>query len=165
MNRRTKIIVYVNEQAGSIAFYKQSQKLGMLAAKSFQEQHSGTKKNQHRAQMTGLENIAETTMKVSDVLDYIKKQTARQPGWTNEYEGQRFGESLKNYIEQDLEKIRNTVCVQIRIGSTTDEDKRDRQQVYLHLIRQLIRQIVVQYEYEVSELERNRRLERSRTKR
>ncbi len=93
------------------------------------------------------------------MLDYIKKQTARQDGWKKElkeYEGKRFGEILKNYIEHDLDTIRNKVCGKVGIGDTTDEDKRDRQQVYLHLIRQLIRQIVVQYEYEVSELERSR---------
>lgn len=156
MNKRTKIMVYVNEQADTKNFYDKSQELGTLAAESFREQDNDNKKKRHRAQMTGLENIAETTMKVSDVLDYIKKQTARQPGWTAEYDGQRFGESLKNYIEHDLDTIRNTVCGRVGIGDTTNEDKRDRQQVYLHLIRQLIRQIVVQYEYEVSELERSR---------
>lgn len=103
--------------------------------------------------MTGLENIAETTMKVSDVLDYIKKQTARQDGWKKEYAGKLFGEILKNYIEHDLDDIRKNVCSKIGIGNTTDEDKRDRQQVHLHLIRQLIRQMVVQYEYEISKLE------------
>lgn len=164
MNRRMKIIVYVNEQADTKIFYDKSQELGMLAVKSFQEQRSGTKKNQHRAQMTSLENIAETTLKVSDVLDYIKKQTAHQDGWKNEYEGKRFGESLKNYIEHDLDNIRNDVCRNVGIGYMTDIDKRDRQQVYLHLIRQLIRQIVVQYEYEVSELERSREPERRKNR-
>src|SRR5215475_10075766 len=93
--RRTEIIIKVNEAAD--LFYGESQGLGILAVEAFRGQQSHSKREQHRAQMTGLENIAETTMKVSDVLDYVKKQTARQPGWTMEYAGQRFGESLKNY--------------------------------------------------------------------
>lgn len=125
--------------------------------------------------MTGLENIAETTMKVSDVLDYIKKQTARQPGWKMVYGGKRlseilkssqdyeekcFGEILKTYIENDLDKIRERICSSIGINNPSDEDRRDRQQVYLHLIRQLVRQLVVQYEYQVSELERSPEVEK-----
>lgn len=157
MNRRTKIMVYVNEQADSSEFYAKSQELGTLAAKSFQRQHNDARKIRHRAQMTGLENIAETTMKVTDVLDYIKKQTARQPGWTEDIGGKRFGESLKNYIEQDLKDIRDKVCNSVGIGNSNAEDKRDRQQVYLHLIRQLVRQLVVQYEYETDEAERTRK--------
>jgi hypothetical protein len=155
LNRLNKITIRVNEEADN--FYSKSQELGSLAAKSFQSQNSGTRKTQHRAQMTGLENIAETTMKVSDVLDYIKKQTARQPGWTMVYDGKRFGESLKNYIEHDLDIVRQDVCSKLGIGNETDVDKRDRQQIYLHLIRQLIRQIVVQYEYQVSEQEEMQR--------
>jgi hypothetical protein len=107
---------------------------------------------------TGLENIAETTQKVSDVLDYIKRQTARQGGWqkeVKEYNGKRFGEILKEYIEQDLEKICDTVCGRIGIGRITDEDMHDHQQIYLQLIRQLVRQLVVHYEYEVSKPEQN----------
>ncbi|MDQ2716048.1 MAG: hypothetical protein M3Z08_14165 [Chloroflexota bacterium] len=178
LNRRTNIIIHVNEEAER--FYSKSQELGSLAAESFQGQNSGNKKREHRAQMTGLENIAETTMKVSDVLDYIKKQTARQPGWSmvydgrrlsgflnhyQEYEGRRFGEILKNYIENDLDKIRERICSAIGIGNLSDDDQRDRQQVYLHLIRQLVRQLVVQYEYQVSELERSREVEKDRERR
>ena len=60
--------------------------------------------------------------------------------------------------------MREAVCVDVGIGRVTDEDKRDRQEVYLHLIRQLIRQLVVQYEYEVSELERKQKLEKGRVR-
>lgn len=167
LNRRTRIMIDVNKEADK--FYNKSQELGLLAAESFREQDSRNNKKKHRAQMTGLENIAETTMKGSDVLDYIKKQTARQPGWQKIYEGRRlsevlknhqeyegkcFGEILKNYIEKDLDEIRKSICSNIGIDNQSDEDQRDQQQVYLHLIRQLVRQIVVQYEYRASELER-----------
>ncbi len=79
MNKRTMIILRVNEQAEQ--FYDKSEELGTLAAQSFLEEHRRERRERHRAQMTGLENIAETTLKATDVLDYIKKQIARQPAW------------------------------------------------------------------------------------
>lgn len=163
--RRIEILRAVNEAAEK--FYDTSQELGILAAAAFREQREN-QRERHRAQMTGLENIAETTMKVSDVLDYIKKQTARQPGWykkrdlkglsddlentrAQEYAGRCFGEILKEYIEKDLAKTCTTICGSLGIDPANDTDLPDRQQVFLHLIRQLVRQLVVHYEYTISE--------------
>ena len=149
MNRRTMIILRVNEQAEN--FYEKSKELGMLAAQSFFDVNQ-RERGKHRSQMTGLENIAETTLKATDVFDYIKKQMARErSGWTTIHQ---FGENLKQYIENGLTPTINAICDDIGIGSTTEQDRRDRQQVRLQLIRQLIRQVVVHYEYQVSELER-----------
>jgi len=39
------------------------------------------------------------------------------------------------------------------IDTTTDEGRQQRQEVYLLLIRQFIRQLVAQYEYEMSLME------------
>ena len=152
MNKRIKLIILVNQQAGSDAFYKKSQEFGLFAAQSFREELGRERQQRHRAQMTGLENIAETTLKVTDVLDYIKKQTARQRGWQKEMgaRGERFGESLKNYIEIGLEPFVTNVCKGF-IDSATDAGKQDQQEVRLLLIRQFIRQLVVQYEYQVSQ--------------
>src|SRR6266704_5723884 len=102
MKKRIELIIRVNKEAGSEEFYQKSQDLGILAAQSFREEQGRERQQRHRAQMTGLENIAETTLKVTDVLDYVKKQIARQPGWTKTYQGKSFGESLKRYIENNL---------------------------------------------------------------
>lgn len=151
LNKRMMIILRVNEQAEQ--FYNKSQELGNIAAQSFNEM-SGAEKGRHRSQMTGLENIADTTSKVSDVLDYIKKQIARRKGWTTVIKGQRFGESLKTYIENDLKNTMNKVCESVGIRNETEDDMRDRQRIHLDLTRQLIRQIVVHYEYVLSLEER-----------
>ena len=158
MKKRIELIIRVNKEAGSEEFYKKSQELGMLAAQSFREEHGRERQQRHRAQMTGLENIAETTLKVTDVLDYVKKQTARQKGWQKEVgvNKERFGESLKKYLESGLEPFVNKVCHGF-IESTTDTGKQERQEAYLQLIRQCIRQIVVQYEYQVSQIEERAR--------
>src|SRR5690242_2410466 len=96
LHRLAAIMSKVNEEADK--FYGTSQELGSLAAVVFPDQGGDNEESKHRAQLTGLENIAETTMKVSDVLDYIKRQMARRLSWTKVHEGKRFGESLKNYI-------------------------------------------------------------------
>jgi hypothetical protein len=148
LNKRTKILLRINEQAE--LFYDKSQELGVLAAQSFREEHGKERQQRHRAQMTGLENIAETTLKATDVLDYIKKQIARQEGWRNK----GFGENLKSYIEHNLKADVASICASVGIDNKTEEDRRERQQIYLLLIRQFIRQIVVQYEYHVIQPER-----------
>ncbi len=129
MKNRIELIIRVNKQAGSEEFYKKSQELGLLAAQSFRGEQGHERQQRHRAQLTGLENVAETTLKVTDVLDYIKKQTARQKGWQKEVgsHGERFGESLKTYIESGLEPFVNKICLDF-INSTTAEGKQERQE-------------------------------------
>jgi hypothetical protein len=61
MNSEMKIISEVNIQAED--FYDDAVALGDLAAVMLEENH--------RSQMTSLENIAESTLKTSDVFDYI----------------------------------------------------------------------------------------------
>jgi len=168
MNKHTRIIVHVNEQAQKDTFYTKSEEIGKLAARAFldderkddhqkpgqnpaKDQKAPDKKelDKHRSQMTSLENIAETTRKVTDVLDFIKKQIGRpnQIAWRKEYEGQRFGETLKQYIENDIKAIANDVYIDVR-----EVNELERQHIYLLLVRQCIRQIVAQYEYSISHL-------------
>jgi hypothetical protein len=142
------IMLRINEQAE--LFYDKSQELGILAAQSFTEERGEERQQRHRSQMTNLENIAETTSKATDVLDYIKKQIARQEEWRNK----NFGEILKSYIESNLKADVPIICASVGIDDKTDEDRRERRRIYLLLIRQFIRQIVVRYEYHVSQSER-----------
>ncbi len=152
MNKRIEVMIHVNKQADSEDFYNASQHLGSLAAQSFREEQGNERQRRHRAQMTGLENIAETTLKATDVLDYIKKQTARQKGWQNKVgaNGERFGERLKTYIESGLDPYVKDVCRACSIDITKEAGKQEQRKVYLELIRQLIRQLVVRYEYQIS---------------
>lgn len=147
MNPEMKIIREVSIQAEN--FYDDAVKLGDHAAYAL--------KAQHRSQMTSLENIAESTFKASDIFDYIKKQTSRFSYWRQPIHEQKdselgFGERLKNYLESELRKRLATICgpKRLNIGDTTDEEKQERRRIYLLLIRQFIRQMVVEYEYQVS---------------
>lgn len=154
MNQEMQIIREVSAMAETL--YEDAVALGDHAANAFQSEKR-TDRNNHRSQMTGLENIAEGTYKVGDVLDYIKKQTARHKSWQRGYPkhtkpDEGFGERLKNYLEQSIPGRRDVVCTRTGIGKNTYDDQLKRQHVYLLLIRQFVRHMVVQYEYK-AELE------------
>ena len=138
-----QVIREVNIQAE--AMYENAVQLGDHAA------HVLSKK--HRSQMTSLESIAESALKTSDILDYVKKQTARMKEWRQGYgEHEGFGPRLKKYLEEDVARKRDSICGQnrLKIGDTTDAQKQERRRIYLLLMRQFIRQMVVQYEYQAS---------------
>jgi hypothetical protein len=156
LNIEMQIIREVNEQAE--LFYDKAQKLGTLAADAM-----GTGR---RSQMTGLENIVETTLKTSDVYDYIKKQMARFDDWRDtpkkrhgqppeEQKSKGFGESLLEQLEA-LKRTRDTICEHLGIPNQIDEHRRMRQHIFLQLIRQFIRQVVIEYEYRVSPMGQRR---------
>ncbi len=156
-----KIIIEVSNQAEN--FYGDAVKLGDHAGYAFRESRGSSTKNRHRAQMTGLENVAESTLKISDVLDYIKKQTARSEQWRKKLldnndpnrpqsERQPFGERLRRYLEVDLAARRDGICSdkRLNVGNKTDAERQLRRRIHLLLIRQFIRQMVVQYEYRIT---------------
>ena len=127
-----KIIREVNIQAE--ALYEEAKKLG--------EQAADVLGKDHRSQLTGLENIAESAFKTSDIFDYVKRQTARHKEW---HQGS-FGKKLLAALETELAGKRRGICAGFKIGEKTDEGRR----IHLLLIRQFIRQMVVHYEFWVS---------------
>ena len=70
-----QVIREVNIQAE--AMYENAVQLGDHAAYVLGKKH--------RSQMTSLESIAESALKTSDILDYVKKQTARFDYWRRVY--------------------------------------------------------------------------------
>lgn len=144
-NLELRIVRQVNNEAE--AFYTMSGELGDHAAYALQRFH--------RSQLAGLENIAESALKATDIFDYIKRQTARSEYWRKTFPGhsnEPFGLRLKNYLERDLAKKRDHLCApdRLNIGKESDLDKQLRRRVYLLLIQQCIRQMTVQYEFRTS---------------
>ena len=147
-NNEMKVIREVSIQAENC--YNDATSLGDHAAHALG--------NRHRAQMTGLENVADSTFKTSDVFDYIKRQTARQSYWRQPYPPSPelkisdvgFGERLKNYLETELTKKCEDIYKNLNVGNDTDEERQERRRIYLLLIRQFIRHMVIHYEYRVS---------------
>jgi hypothetical protein len=145
-NIEIKIIREVNKQAEDEKFYGDAVNIGDHAAFALGRSH--------RSQLTGLENVAESAFKITDIFDYIKRQTARYSYWRTAFAphtSEIFGERLRSYLEKNIAEIRDTTCdTYLKIGNESDEDKRLRRRVYMLLIRQFIKQMVVEYEYRVS---------------
>lgn len=151
MNLEMKIIREVNIAAEQ--FYNDAEALGDHAAVAL----GGSEKASHRSQITGLETLAESAFKTSDVFDYIKKQTARAKGpegWRRpvQHKGKTipFGDALREYLEHDLTQRVSTICARLGIKDVTDEEKQERKRIHLLLIRQFLRQMAAEYEYQVS---------------
>ena len=146
MNREMQIIREINGEAE--VFYEDAVNLGQHAAQ--------TLKASHRSQLTGLENIAESAYKTTDILDYIKKQTARFSYWRQGFSrgghpDEGFGERLKNYLERELPRKRDSISKRLENSDKTYEEKQERRRIYLLLMRQFIHHMVIEYEYSVSQ--------------
>ena len=138
MNQQMKILKEITRIADSDGFHERAETLGDIAAKAFD--------SRHRSQMTNLENIANSTLKVTDVLDYIKKQVSRADK-NQMWRKDNFGTKLKKHIEESLRKRREDIC---KILENVEEDSVEGQRIYLNLIRQFVGQLVVHYEYRVA---------------
>ncbi len=151
-NLELKIMRQVSDEAE--AFYTMSVELGDHAAYALQKAH--------RSQLMSLEKITESAFKTTDIFDYIKRQIARFEFWRKPFPGhsnEAFGLRLKNYLEQELATKRDRICAadRLNIGSESVIDRQLRRRVYLLLIQQCIRQMVVQYEFRVSVFSDERR--------
>lgn len=138
MNQQMKILKEIAQVTDRDDFYNRAKELGEAASQAFGPSH--------RSQMTNLENIANSTLKVTDVLDYIKKQVARADQgkmWRKD----NFGIELKNCIEQSLCARRREICGKLE---SVEENSSEGQHIYLSLIRAFVSQLVVHYEYQVT---------------
>ncbi len=149
MNEEMKIIREVNNQAE--LFYQDAVILGNKAAQAL----GASETSSHRSQLTSLENIAESALKTSDVFDYIKKQTARSKEsqgwrWAERRDSPCFGDELLTYLENKLKEKTDLICTRLEIGASTDAHAQKHRRIHLLLIRQFLRQMVVEYEYRVS---------------
>lgn len=110
-------------------FYEPAQRLGSQAASNLTDKK--------RAQISGLESIANSALKTTDVYDYVKVRTARQKEW------QSWGPALLTYLSRDLRTVRDTICRVLGIDNNDAQEL----EVHLLLIREFIRQLAAQYEY------------------
>lgn len=121
--------------------YDKSQELGELAVKVLG-------RDRGKSQLRNLENIANSTLKVSDVLDYLKRQTARMQEWKK----QGFGTRMLQYIQKDIVDMRETIFGHL----TKDEEFQElkghqgefkKQEILMLLIRGFVKQLVIHFEW------------------
>lgn len=129
--KRMMILREVAIRADTDAFYTTAEELGRKAAEGLSERK--------RAQISGLENIANSTLKTTDVFDFVKLRTARHHEWRK----QKWGQELLSYLNDNLRRHRVAICKQLDL----DEQGADGTYVHLLLIRTFIHQLAAHYEY------------------
>lgn len=130
MNREMEIIRAVAIKADS--FYEQAREMAEGALRALSE-------GRGKSQLKNLENIANSTLKVSDVFDYIKKQVARYEEW----QSNNFGVGLLRFLQENLRRETDNLIA----GLKWAPDELEKQKIYLLLIREFLRQMVIHYEY------------------
>lgn len=138
---RLKIVREVSVQADG--FYARAEELGNLAARALPAENQ----NKRRSQITNLENIANNALKVTDVVNYLKKQTGKSKpdtGWKMEH----LGDSLINMLGLDgaLELTSQQICAKLDLT-----DPVEKQRIHLLLIREFVRQLTAHYEWKVNQ--------------
>lgn len=144
---RLKMIREVSLMADG--FYNQAEALGKIAAnnehgiddeEADEAKRSSDKKRKHRAQITGLESIANSALKVTDIINYLKTQTARRKFW----QSGELGQQVLKFINVELVEKKRQICTELKLPL----DQVEAQQVHLHLIREFVYQFAAQYEYQ-----------------
>lgn len=87
------------------------------------------------SQLEKLRGVSECATKVSDVLNYIKRQAARRESWVEDDFADKLLDKVANRLRKDMEEV----CSQLS-GSPADEA--EKQQIHLMLIREYIDQVV-----------------------
>lgn len=139
MNQDMKIIQKVAQQADN--FSKDAERLGGMAARAFGRDA--------RAQVTGLESIANSSLKVADIMDYLKIRTARSDRESDrekrpvKWSVEKLGRELVEYLGEKLKKVRDGICSDGDLNLPPEKA----QEIHVLLIREFIRQLAAHYEY------------------
>lgn len=119
--------------ADTSEFYNKAEELGKKAANHLTDRK--------RSQITGLESLANSAFKTTDIFGFIKLRIARQKEWQEE----NWGEALLNFLSHDLREHRKTICSKPTLQM--DSDSADGLEIHLLLIREFVRQLAAHYEY------------------
>lgn len=139
MSQQLKINREVNIEVDREGFRASAKELGERAAGIF----TGNQKSQ----MKNLENITNSAHKMTDVLNFIKRQTGKAKagdGWKRS----NFGQRLLEQLEMNVERKVGPICQALAFG---EGDAPGRMDIKLRLAREYIRQLVVHYEYRLGD--------------
>lgn len=144
MNRSMVFIQQVALKADD--FYPLGEQLGHWAQRAFGRRR--------RAQITNLEQIANSAVKVADVLNFVKKQTGKaRPNETwkaTENGNEGFGAALLRVFREQVDPRCDEVLAFVAQQTNQPTGDDDRQRTRLALIRELIAQLAAQYEMEAA---------------
>lgn len=127
--------------AFSDAYYHDSKKLGEIAWQAFQ--------GNSNSQLRGLENIANSTIRSSDILDYIKIQTGRSrptTKWRHKAFGETLIEKMENQLPSDAQVVLDFVKGEVKDHQLVEDDLR---RIHIILCRELIKHTIANYLYSI----------------
>lgn len=130
MRRELQLVRAIALKADQL--YDEAVKLGQLAAQNLSGE-SG-----RRSQVTQLEAVANSAIKVSDVLDYVKRQTGKSSAWQKDELGLRLVGFLDSTLRGSMDHLQILPAV---------TDPAERQHAHLELIRAVVHQIAAHYEF------------------
>jgi hypothetical protein len=123
--------------AASDAYYEDGRAFGEAAWHAFQNS---------KAQIVGLESVANGATRVADILDFVKRQTGRckpQQRWRYKALGENLIEKLDQKVRKDAQTIFETVKRDVK-GSLEEDDQR---RTHILLCREFIRHLCAHYLY------------------
>jgi len=130
--------------AKSDLYYEATKEFGGLARIAFAAGASG------KAQIRNLENIANSASRVSDILDFVKRQSGRQTRWLTHEFGPLLLKKLDNDLKADSEQVFKEVQTATS-GLTTSEvgglHEDDRRRIHILLCREFVRHLSAHYLY------------------
>jgi len=130
-NRKLKYLKEVNIIADQTEFREKAKNMGEKAKTLFKD----------KAQMKNLENIANSSMKITDILNFIKRQTGKDKDRKNWYRN-NFGPDLLDIMEGYLAGASTSVKQNLEVT-----DHAEQMLIDLLIVREFIRQVVIHYEY------------------
>lgn len=132
-NMTLKAMREVNIRADSKSFRDSAASLGAQATRLFAD----------KSQLKKLENTGNSALKITDIYNYIKRQTGKD-GKAQNWNKEQFGTSLLQKLQGVERDEGENICTLLAINVPED-----RMEVNLMLAREFIRQMVIHYEYEM----------------
>ena len=127
-------------------YYGDTEQLGRLAWSIFGEKS--------KSQIRNLENVANSSASIADILDFIKRQTGRSRQWRHENFGQKLLERIREPLRADAEAILDAVKGRVEKHGIESDDLR---RTHILLCREFVRHLSAHYSYSVGVLSRQSR--------
>lgn len=132
-NVHLKIMKEISIVADGDDFMAKAKEMGKRAKEIF--------KDKHKSQMRNLENVSNSAYKVTDIFNYIKRQTGKDRD-NNNWSKNSLGKDLLRTLMTIKEEKGNQIYQSLSL-----DDPEDRLSINLSLIREFVFQMVVHYEF------------------
>jgi len=138
MRDRMRIHKAISVQTSKEKFYEKAEVLGAKAAKIFKE-------DKGKAQLNNLSNVTNSSPRITDTIDFVKKQI----GLGNRgFDEDNFGNELIDFLFSDLKIIKNSIASELEDLKLNEYEV---QQIHQLLCRKFISSMVIHYNYRLGE--------------